>query len=243
MKRLICLIVTLVFIISFTSCSDSTENNKDKNTDYYITVNDEILSKEYISYFFYLAQESMLSEAGWTNDNSTQADIQTYWETTEIDGKSAIDVARDAAAINAVEQKVKYFKALLEGITLSDDILEQIENEILSVIEQNGGEAVFEETLNSMGTDIESYRQIVIENTYIQLLYDSYVSNGIITLTDDELSEFTEKNFNKYNENEMHEAALMNKFNNMAKEWEKEFEIFINDDSMNEFDIIYDNYK
>ena len=49
-----------------------------------IKVDDEEISKEYIGYFFYLAKQNMLSEAGFNEENSTDEDIRLFWENTEI---------------------------------------------------------------------------------------------------------------------------------------------------------------
>lgn len=243
MKKYIMFLLSFVLVISFSACK-KTDNNTEPASessveDYYIIVNGETLSKNYIGYFFYIAQETMLSEAGWNKENSTPQDVKTYWETTEIDGVNAVDAARDAAVKNAVEQKVKYFKAVSEGIVLSDVDLKSIDEYISSTIAENGGEQQFAEKLKKTGTDIDSYRQITIENELINRLFQKYTTEGVLTITDEEFSDFYNDNIDKLSPEEMADAAIKSKFNAMVKEWEKEFTISINDKGMDEFVILY----
>lgn len=239
--KFVVLMIVLVLCFSFVSCSDnSKEPASDNAHDFYIKINDEPVDKSYIGYFFSIAQRNMLEEAGWqtgSGGNATEDDINQYWKTTKIDGKEAVYAARDLAADNAVRQKIQYYKAIEEGITLSDEEKEGINSQLETTVANNGGEAEFAKALESMNTDLAAYSQIITENVYAQKLYDKYDSMDKFLLTDAELNEFATANADKFAPDEMYDAAKKQKYNDMITQWEKDFNIEINDSKMNEFDV------
>ncbi len=230
--RTVSVFLAVFFLLSMCACVN---NGKDKTVS--VTVNNEPLSDEYIGYFLYVAKLSMLSEAGYNDENSTEEDIETYWKTTEIEGENAIDVARDIAVNNAVSQKVQYLKSLEEGLDLNADEIAVIEQQLSATTESNGGEKEFSKTLADMGTNFESYKQIVIENTCISKLYELYESQGKLEISDAELSQYTEANADTIPMEMMYEYAKKDKFNSMAKQWEKEYDIIIDDDAVKNLNI------
>lgn len=233
-KHRILSLILLIFVILLSACSGRTKPEAEK---VYITVNDESLSKEYISYFFYVAEIGMLSEAGYTSENSTQEDIATYWKTTEIDGKNAVDVARDLAADNAVLQKLQYQKALSEGISLSAQESADIDKEVISTSESNGGYEEFEKTLSDMGTDMASYKQIITENLYIQKLYEKYDAAGALTVSDEAIAELRGQYADDVTDEEIIDILKKQEFNKIVKQWKKEASIEIDDESIKEFNV------
>lgn len=240
-KKLFALLMTALMIVSLVACSDgggkSVSNDKEE---YYIRINGEVVESGYIGYFFSLAQRNMLEEAGWRtgeDGNATQDDIDRYWETTKIDGKEAVNAARDLAADNVVRQKIQYYKAIEEGITLSDEEMADIEAQIEATIDNNGGKTEFAKALSEMNTDIESYTQIITENAYAQKLYDKLDSMDSFTPSPEEIDEFALANADKISQDDMYDALKKQKYNDMVTQWEKDFEIEINDSKMNEFKI------
>lgn len=232
-KFLSFVLVAVIFCSCASHNSDSTSAD-----DYYITVDDNILSKEYIGYFFYVAQLNMIKEAGIVlgeGGNSTSEDVATFWETTEIEGKSAVSVARDLAADNAVIQTVQYLKAKEEGITLSDEEEAQITLQINSTIESNGGEKAFDKLLENMGCDAKSYKQILTENKYVEKLYQTYNESGRLDISDEELNAYSQNHESEITPEMIIDSAKKDKFNQMAQQWKKEYDIVISDEKMNEF--------
>ena len=134
MKKHIRLISFVLLLLSFSAFCACTPGTVTKSTDVCIKINNEPLDNSYIGYFFYIAKTSMISEAGYTGGNSSEEDIRTYWETAEIDGVNAVEVARDVAADNAVFQKIQYQKAIEEGITLSEEQLASMKAEIADIV-------------------------------------------------------------------------------------------------------------
>jgi len=237
MKKHIRLIALILFLLSFSVFCACSSGAITKKTDVCIKINNEPLDNSYIGYFFYIAKTSMLSEAGYTVDNSSEEDIKTYWETAEIDGVNAVEVARDIAADNAVFQKIQYQKAVEEGITLSDEQISAIKAEIADIISENGGKDKFEKILNDRDTSMDAYEQILTENLYISELYNLYDSNGTLNVTNDELYAFSDAHFQQIAPENMLDSAKMDKFNSIAKQWEKNADIFIDDEAMKQFEV------
>ncbi len=243
MKRLIkplAILIVSVMVISFCSCTSLNSGNTTDSdgSSFYIKVGDVSLSKEYIGYFFYVAQLNMIKEAGMIlgeGGNSTDEDVATFWKTTEIEGKSAVNVARDLAADNAVMQTVQYLKAVDEGVTIPDEENEQITAQINNTIELNGGREAFDKLLADMGCDADAYRQILLENKYVEKLFAMYDSNGKLDITDDELMAYTANHGEDISPEIILETAKKDKFNKMINQWEDEYQISISDEKMKEF--------
>ncbi len=228
------LLVMFVFF-AMSACAPSDIAHKPDKNDVYIKVDDETLSKEYIGYFFYLAQSAMLEEAGYSN--SPAEDIKTYWETAKINEKDAVDVARDVAADNAISTKVQYLKAIDEGISITDDEKEMIESDINTSAQSQGGMKELEKFLVTKGTDIDAYRQTKLENVYIQKLYEKYDQSGLLEISESELSEYASSHDGEIDPEYILEYAKNDKFNSMAEQWKKDSKIIVDDSMMKYFDV------
>lgn len=239
-KSVSLVVVFVMTILLMCSCTDHPSQSGSVKDTYYIKVGDTELTKEYIGYFFYVAQLNMIKEAGMVlgeGGNSTQDDIDTFWATTEIDGKTAVDAARDLAADNAVMQTVQYLKAVDEGITLSKDEQSRIARQIADTIESNGGKEAFDKTLADMGCDAEAYEQILTENKYVEKLYTLYDESGKLSVSDEELSSYTQNHSDEVSPELILDYAKKDKFNSMVQQWEKDYEILISTDKMKEMKI------
>ena len=235
-KKLISVFLVLVMsAMCFCSCSP---NNNDTPKGSYITVGERELSKEYIGYFFYVAKLNMIKEAGFVTGeggNATDEDVASFWETTEIEGKSAVDVARDLASDNAVIQTVQYLQAIKEGIKLTSEEEKEVEAQISGATQSSGGKEAFNAQLSNMGCDADAYRQIITENKYVQKLYDKYDSDGKLSVSDEELSFYASLAPEGTSPEIIFDSAKKDKFNKMSGEWEKEYEIVISGKGMKEF--------
>jgi len=237
-KILSLVLALFVCVFSFASCR--TPKKEEQSNSLYVRVGDNELSKEYIGYFFYVAQRNMIQEAGMVvgeGGNSTEADVAEFWETTEIEGKKAVEVARDLAVDNAVTQTVQYLKALEYGIVLSPEDESLITHQIENAIHTSGGEEAFEKRLSEMGCSLEAYKQILTENMCVKMLYQKFDSEGKLDITPEELEAYTADNAGKIAPEEMLSAAKADKFNAMSREWEKEFDIIISDENIKEFQV------
>lgn len=229
--------VVLVFAFVFIcACSSKPALSPEDNS--YISVNGEEISKEYIGYFFYLAKQNMLSEAGFNEENSTDEAIKQFWENTEIEGKDAIDTARDFAVNHSIDLKIQYQKALKEGITLTDEEMKSFENEISELIKLQGGEKDFDKKLAQMDTDRQSYKTIRLENLYVQKLFQKYIDDKVILVTDDEISSYKASvGILDISDEEIITKLTNEKFENMVSLWRNEAKITINDNNIKTFEI------
>jgi len=78
----------------------------------------------------------------------------------------------------------------------------------------------------------------ITENVYIQNLYNKLDSEGALSVSEDELAAFTEAHSADYLPEEMLDLAKKDKFNAMAKQWESEAKIEIDDEAIKQFKII-----
>ena len=227
----------MLISLTFVSVGCKTSPEKGDKAEVYVTVNGEELSKNYIGYFFYLAKDNMISEAGWNEENYDEAAIKTFWETAELEGRNAVDVARDLAVDNAVSHKVMYQQAVKEGIVLGDDDVTYIDTYIDETITHNGGSAAFESVLNERCTDMDSYKRIITEQRYIEKLRDKYDSDGKLNLSDEELNQAMLAYEGSLSDEDIVFQAKNDKFDTLATDWIEEAKVEINEEKIKEFDI------
>lgn len=239
MNKKIKMLLSIILVFAFVFiCACSSKPALSPQESGYIKVDDEEISKEYIGYFFYLAKQNMLSEAGFNEENSTDEDIRQFWENTEIEGKGAIDTARDFAVNHSIDLKVQYLKALKEGITLTDDEIQSFENEISEVIKLQGGEKDFDKKLADMDTNREAYKTIRLENLYVQKLFQKYIEDKIITVNNDEILKFKETYGDEaLTDEDISNQIMNNKFEQLVSVWRNETQIIINDENIKKFNV------
>ena len=239
------ILAVIVLVFAFVSCSGNKQPESlsdeilGKNVSY-IIVNGNELPVDYIGYFFYVAQRNMIQEAGMVlgeGGNSTKEDVDEFWKTTEIEGRKAVDVARDLAADNAVIQTVQYLKAIEEGITLSAEDEKTVETQIENAKQSNGGEEAFKKTLSEMGCSQEAYKQILTENMFVNKLYQKYDSEGKLDISREELDLYSKNYGEDIAPEVILESAKKDKFNVMSQEWKKNYDIVIHDDNMKNFNV------
>lgn len=117
------------------------------------TVNGEKITKGEFAVFFARIQDTMLQEAGI----SYGVDAENFWNTTEIEGKNALDVAKERALEEAVKIKVKVQKAKELDAELLEEELATIDSEIGQNIAQAGGMEAYEAEIKSFGSTVDGY--------------------------------------------------------------------------------------
>jgi len=88
-----------------------------------------------------------------------------------------------------------------------------------------------------MDCNASAYRQILTENIYVQKLYDKYDFEGKLSVSDEEIKIYSQNHQNEISPEMMIDSAKKDKFNKMAQDWKKEYEVKINDNKMKEFTI------
>lgn len=121
------------------------------------TVNGEKITLSEYAIYFTQIQYSMLDEAGILYGE----DADKFWSTTEIEGKKALDVAKERALEEAVEVAVKQLKASELNVALSAGEDTALEEQIGSAITSMGGKSEFEKELKKMGTTLSAYKKWV----------------------------------------------------------------------------------
>lgn len=127
------------------------------NGDVIVSVNGEKVYNDEFVWYLSIVQQNMLQNAGV----STAEQANTFWMTTEIEGKNAADVAKERAVENAVLTKVLCQKAAEMGISLTDEDKNQIQQQINTEINEVGGRMAYEKRLEELGTTSDGYTKFV----------------------------------------------------------------------------------
>ncbi|MBR2471537.1 MAG: peptidylprolyl isomerase [Clostridia bacterium] len=167
--------ISILVILSLL-CSCSLINNA-----YIAKVNDEQIKVAEYKYYLEVAKFSIMATAG------TSADDSSFWSTTDINGKSAIDIVKETALDDAVKATIIAQQAKKEGITLKgSEVNTQIANakksELAVYLKQKG---VTEEGLT-----------LAFEKAYLRAkLFEKYKNNNTISVTDESINNFYNDNY------------------------------------------------
>lgn len=184
---LICIITLLSGCGSLIGDSDKGLEKKEKENAV-VTVNGEHLSRERFNYYFYNQQDEMLQSAGVVNSG----DIKNFWK-QKTDGKTNLEIAKEAALAVMIDDALKYQKALEAGIKLTVEEETRISSSV-GQMKQN------EETvaqLEQVGIDADTYEQLIVESMYIQKLVLKYVDDGKIKIDEEQVAKDLEADYIK----------------------------------------------
>lgn len=146
---------------------------------YIAKVNGEEIKTSEFMYYLAIAKMTIQQSA----DTSVNAD---FWNTTEIDGKKAIDVAKEKALEDAVKATIIAQKAMDEGFSADTSEATQQINKAVSGVESYA---------ESNGFTEEGIR-IAYKKAYLRTkLFDKYEADGKINVSEDEMKDYYEKNF------------------------------------------------
>lgn len=139
---------------------------------------EEIKTTEYM---YYLAVAKMTIQQ--SADTSVNAD---FWNTTEIDGKKAIEVAKEKALEDAINATIIAQRAMDEGFNADTaEATQQINNAISGV----------EEYAEANGFTKDGIR-MAYKKAYLRTkLFDKYEEDGKISVSEEEMKEYYENNF------------------------------------------------
>ncbi len=146
---------------------------------YIAKVNGEEIKTSEFMYYLAVAKMTIQQSA----DTSVNAD---FWNTTEIDGKKAIDVAKEKALEDAVKATIIAQKAMDEGFSADTAEASQQINKAVSSVQSYA---------ESNGFTEEGIK-IAYKKAYLRTkLFDKYEADGKINVSDDEIKDYYEKNF------------------------------------------------
>lgn len=179
-KKILCLALAAACVLS--GCGKKTDEN-----DVVATVGDvEITMSEFEFYLENVKQQMQGTELSSDED----------WKTKDIDGKKAIEIAKEQA-IDIAAKNVAY-KMIYEkmGKTITDEnkaAIEETKNNIVTQYDQAGGYEAF--LTNANITD--EFVDMLCESMFCsEQLYTEFVSSQ--NVTDDEINAFYDENYDLY---------------------------------------------
>ena len=165
-----------LFLLLALLCGCNSANNA-----YIAKVNDEEIKVSEYKYYLEIVKFSIAATAGTSINDSA------FWESTDINGKSVIEIAKETALDDAVKATIIAQQAKKEGISISgNNAKTQIENakksEIATYLKQNG--------VSDKGLTL------ALNKTYLRTkLFEKYKNENIISATDENISNFYNENY------------------------------------------------
>ena len=157
------------------------------------TIDGEGIPMGEFRFFLNSVKNELLSQTGTENADAT------FWETTDIDGKNAAELAKEKAFEQIVLFKIKLTEVEKAGYSLTDaekaDVTTQYQT-----LRQNMGEAAFDEQLAAMQVSAEDYQTILTGNALLQK-YLAAVSKDTASdlyVSDDALTAYYEQHHEEY---------------------------------------------
>jgi len=148
---------------------------------YIAKVNDEVIKTSEYKYYFEIVKYSIAATAGTSINDSA------FWASTDINGKSVIEIAKETALDDAVNATIIAQQAKKEGISLNgNDVKLQIENakksELATYLKQNGV--------------TDSGLTLALNKAYLRAkLFEKYKNENVISVTDENISNFYNDNY------------------------------------------------
>lgn len=133
------------------------------------TVNGEKITSDEYDFYLQSVKSEMESEAGSEN-------LDKFWD-TEIEGKKAVDKAKEKALEEAVKNKVQLQKAKEMGITLDDKDRQDVAKQKKGYMDSWGGKDSYNQKLKEIGLTDESLTNLLQNQAIIQKLYQKITSD------------------------------------------------------------------
>ncbi|WHH57607.1 peptidylprolyl isomerase [Petroclostridium sp. X23] len=151
------------------------------------TINGEKITVREFNFFLWTVKERMQLEA-------QNANVENFWD-TEIEGKKAIDVAKEKALEAAVSNKIQMQKAKEMGITLTDEDSKQITEEKKQYVEGWGGKENYQKLLKEKGMTDKSFTEILEKLKLSEKLYNKVIGEGTeYNISDSEIQAYYDAN-------------------------------------------------
>ncbi len=195
MKKIIGLISLLCIVCLIGGCSlvtdvnDAGDKTADKK-DVVVTVDGKEYGIDRFNLYFYDAQDEYLKDAGYTNASEIPAD---FWD-KKVDGKKTnLEVVKEKALADLIDDVVAYNKAIERDITISNDEKSYISNQISQLKQDKVSLAQFE----YMGISVDEFEDYYMESAYIQYLISQMVEKEEIVPEEADVSKYYETEFVK----------------------------------------------
>jgi foldase protein PrsA len=173
--------MSLVFGFIFSGCSDVDINKE------VATVNGEKITVREYNFFLWTVKERMELEAYKEN-------VENFWD-TEIEGKKAVDVAKEKALEAAVKNKIELQKAKELGLSLTESELKEITEQKKAYVNSWGGKENYQKLLKEKGLSDKSFTEILEKLKISEKLYKKVTSEGTeYNISEQEMKDYYEKN-------------------------------------------------
>lgn len=158
--------------------------------------------------------------------SDTELQTDEDWENKEIEGKKAIDVAKQQAMDNAVRNALYVEAAEAAGLSLTDEEKQTVEATKEQLVAGYGSEKAYKEFLKSNNITDEFIEMMCKSSVYYNKI--GQLVSGEVTVSDEELKTYFEQNKADF-ETEMRKAkhiliATMDPTTNLPKSQEEQTE-------------------
>ena len=150
MKKTICVFLVLLTMLTLCSCLGSAKIG---------TIDGKDVSVEAFNYFLHNVKEELLFEAG-----VMEGGAETFWQ-TEVEGKKAIELAKEKAFEEVMSFEAKYLKAVENGFSIDENCRQNVEDRFNDAASAKGGESELKAFLKEMGSSEKAYKEI-LEKSY-----------------------------------------------------------------------------
>lgn len=186
-KRLIYIIAAVVLVLGAAAAATVYYYNSNS---YVASVAGEKITKTEYLFFLGVVKEQMLSEA-----NVSSTDAGKFW-TTNIEGKSAQEVAKDKALETAKEIKIQIIKAKENKIALDSSEISDINSKVDKMVSQlNGRDAANKEIQSKYGISLDDYIKIYKE--YMLVNKYAQAEQKKIDISDDQAKKYYQTDNNR----------------------------------------------
>jgi len=187
MKKIAGLLSIFFIIISLISACTIQESIK-----VVATVNDEEITSDILKFYIESIKLQMENEAS----QAGQTDMEKFWQ-TEIEGKKAVDIAKEKALEQAVNNKVQFLKAKELGLSLSEEDNKMINGQKGNMIKSAGSRKNYEEMLKQYGLTDKTFTKIMGEQFLISKLGEKILAGEeSLAVTDQEMKDYYDSNKN-----------------------------------------------
>jgi len=183
-KRITGIVAGILIMALFSACSITNE------VKVVATVNNEEITMEDFNYYLSSVKAQMEYEAS----QDGQTDMDKFWK-TEIEGKKAVDIAKEKALEEAVKYKVQVLKAKELGLTVDENDEKQIKEQKDNMIKNIGSRKGYDETLKQYGLNDAKFTEMMRGQVLIGKLQQMIVNDEEpMAVSEQELRDYYENN-------------------------------------------------
>lgn len=188
MKRIVALLMIFVMAFAIIGCEKASDNRV------VATVNGENVYFWELSFFLDSVKAELINQAGLASEE----EAKDFWENTDIEGTPAKEVAKNKALEQAILFREKVMLAKEAGLTLTNEQLTQIKEQLRQTKTSFGGEEEFKKILNEAGLTPENYESLMKDSFLVDAYMQKLGDEGAIPVTEDQIAAFFAENAGEF---------------------------------------------